>query len=256
MEIYRERWYNEKGLGKRKEEVILENTTSEIMQRMFASLENNSRVAVEKNEKIYSQIIMYLNSVEVFCDLLENEQIKLVMNEVCYDLISSVYMASNGMYRNAYICLRSAIELALAVLYFLDHNFDFLLWQENQYDVKWAVLNNKEQGVLSNRYLNLFCESNTDFGRFIEKVEDIYHNCSEYVHGKYSFMQTNFMQTKIKYDSSIFKEWSENWFDEVKVITLLLAIRLHKKLGELNDEIKKQLAEDAKDYELRGVFDE
>lgn len=69
-------------------------------------------------------------------------------------------------------------------------------------------------------------------------------------------MQTNFMQTKIKYDSSIFKEWSENWFDEVKVITLLLAIRLHKKLGELNDEIKKQLAEDAKDYELRGVFDE
>ena len=157
MEINRERWYNKKGLGKRKEEVILENTTSEIMQRMFASLENNSRVAVEKNKKIYSQIIMYLNSVEGFCDLLENEQIKLVMNEVCYDLISSVYMASNGMYRNAYICLRSAIELALAVLYFLDHNFDFLLWQENQYDVKWAVLNNKEQGVLSNRYLNLFC---------------------------------------------------------------------------------------------------
>ena len=69
-------------------------------------------------------------------------------------------------------------------------------------------------------------------------------------------MQTNFMQTKIKYDSSIFKEWSENWFDEVKVITLLLAIRLQKKLGELNDEIKKQLVEDAKDYELRGVFDE
>lgn len=75
MEINRERWYNEKGLGKRKEEVILENTTSEIMQRMFASLENNSRVAVEKNEKIYSQIIMYLNSVEGFCDLLENEQL-------------------------------------------------------------------------------------------------------------------------------------------------------------------------------------
>lgn len=42
MEINRERWYNEEGLGKRKEEVILENTTSEIMQRMFASLENNS----------------------------------------------------------------------------------------------------------------------------------------------------------------------------------------------------------------------
>ena len=95
MEINRERWYNEKEFGKRKEELILENTTSEIMQRMFASLENNSRVAVEKNEKIYSQIIMYLNSVEGFCDLLENEQIRLVMNEVCYDLISSVYMASN-----------------------------------------------------------------------------------------------------------------------------------------------------------------
>lgn len=234
----------------------MENTTNEIMQRMFASLETNYQTAVSENEAIYLQIIMCLNSVEGFCALVEDERIGLIMKEVCHDLISSVYMASNGMYRNAYICLRSAIELALAVLYFLDHNFDFLLWQQNQYDVKWAVLNNREQGVLSNKYFNLFSETSADFTSFIEKVEKIYHNCSEYVHGKFSFMQTNFMNTAIKYDASIFKLWSEDWFDEVKVITLLFSIRLCKRVKELDGEIKKKLIEDAKDFELRGIFND
>ncbi len=226
------------------------------MQRMFSSLETNYQIAVTENEEIYLQIIMYLNSVEGFCTLVEDERIRLVMKEVCHDLISSVYMASNGMYRNAYICLRSAIELALCVLYFLDHNYDFLLWQQNQYDVKWAILNNKEQGVLSNKYFNLFCENSVDFTAFIGKVERIYHNCSEYVHGKFSFMQTNFMNIAIKYDSTIFKAWSEDWLDEVKVITLLFGVRLSEKLEELNGEIKKQLLEDAKDFEVRGVFND
>ena len=108
----------------------MENTTNVIMQRMFSSLEINYRTAICENEEVYMQVIMYLNSVEKFSTLVEDEQIVLVMKEVCHDLISSVYMASNGMYRNAYICLRSAIELALAVLYFLDHNFDFLLWKQ------------------------------------------------------------------------------------------------------------------------------
>lgn len=234
----------------------MENTTNDIMQRMISSLETNYQTAISENEAVYSQIIMCLNSVEGFCVLVEDERIGLVMKEVCHDLISSVYMASNGMYRNAYICLRSAIELALAVLYFLDHNFDFLLWQQNQYDVKWAVLKDREQGVLSNKYFNLFCETSADFTAFIEKVENIYHNCSEYVHGKFSFMQTNFMNTAIKYDSMIFKAWSEDWFDEVKVITLLFAIRLCKRVKELNGEIKKQLLEDAKEFELRGIFND
>lgn len=224
----------------------MENTTNVIMQRMFSSLEINYRTAICENEEVYMQVIMYLNSVEKFSTLVEDEQIVLVMKEVCHDLISSVYMASNGMYRNAYICLRSAIELALAVLYFLDHNFDFLLWKQNKYDVKWSVLNNRELGVLSNKYFNLFCETKADFTDFIERVENIYHNCSEYVHGKFSFMQTNFMNTAIKYEPSVFKAWSEDWVEEVKVIILLFAVRLCKRVDELDGETKKQLLEDAK----------
>ncbi len=234
----------------------MENTTNVIMQRMFSSLETNYRTAISENEEVYMQVIMYLNSVEKFCALVEDEQIVLVMKEVCHDLISSVYMASNGMYRNAYICLRSAIELALAVLYFLDHNFDFLLWKQNKYDVKWSVLNNRELGVLSNKYFNLFCETEADFTDFIERVENIYHNCSEYVHGKFSFMQTNCMNTAIKYEPSVFKAWSEDWVEEVKVIILLFAVRLCKRVDELDGETKKQLLEDAKDFELRGVFND
>lgn len=82
---------------------------------------------------------------------------------------------------------------------FLDDSFQVFL-KSDKYDVKWSVLNNRELGVLSNKYFNLFCETEADFTDFIERVENIYHNCSEYVHGKFSFMQTNCMNTAIKYE--------------------------------------------------------
>ena len=56
----------------------MENTTNVIMQRMFSSLETNYRTAICENEKVYMQVIMYLNSVEKFSTLVEDEQIVLV----------------------------------------------------------------------------------------------------------------------------------------------------------------------------------
>ena len=56
----------------------MENTTNVIMQRMFSSLETNYRTAISENEEVYMQVIMYLNSVEKFCALVEDEQIVLV----------------------------------------------------------------------------------------------------------------------------------------------------------------------------------
>ena len=64
------------------------------------------------------------------------------------------------------------------------------------------------------------------------------------------------MNTAIKYEPSVFKAWSEDWVEEVKVIILLFAVRLCKRVDELDGETKKQLLEDAKDFELRGVFNE
>ena len=225
------------------------------MQRMFTALNSNYTEAIEKNTGQFSRILLELNTIENFKEILENEKIKNVLNEVFHDLISSVYMASNGMYRNAYICLRSAIELALSLLYFMDHNYDFLLWQKNNYDVKWSVLNNNEVGVLSNKYLNLFVDG-IDFSEFIKKVELVYHSCSEYVHGKYEFMQTNFMNMPIKYDEENFKKWGDCWIEEVKMINVLFSIRLNNNIKNLKSETIRQLKEDAIDMDLRGLINE
>lgn len=229
------------------------NDTEIIMSKMFDVLHENYKEAVEQNGSVFSQILISLSTAEGFCELIENINLQLVIQEVYHDLLSSVYMAANGMYRNAYICMRSALELTLAVLYFMDHNFDFLLWKQNLYDVKWSTLSDKEKGVLSNRYLGLFVE-NVDFSLFIENVETMYHICSEYVHGKYEFMQTNFMNMTVKYDTGSFSKWNEYWFKEVKLINCLLSIRLNSKLNQLRPEITYQLKEDAKDMNIGGII--
>ena len=54
----------------------------------------------------------------------------------------------------------------------------------------------------------------------------------------------------------IFQFTSEDWVEEVKVIILLFAVRLCKRVDDLDGETKKQLLEDAKDFELRGVFND
>ena len=71
-------------------------------------------------------MVHYLEMLNLWTSKLQGFEQVAVLKEVCYDLLSSLYIAAQGMYRNAYICLRSALELGMSFSYFL--SVSFIVW--------------------------------------------------------------------------------------------------------------------------------
>ncbi|HBH1337169.1 TPA: hypothetical protein SOK46_000975 [Clostridioides difficile] len=107
-----------------------------IMKDMSESLNSNINCTIENNPQSFSEMIIHLELLDSWVTLTNNLEANIILKEVCYDLLTSLFIVSNGMYRNGYISLRSALELGLSFIYFVDNNYDFLLWQKNKYDMK------------------------------------------------------------------------------------------------------------------------
>lgn len=223
-----------------------------IMKDMTNSLAKNIDYTIENNPQSLSEMIMYLDLLDTWVTKTSDIEANIVLKEVCYDLLTSLFIVSNAMYRNAYISLRSALELGLSFIYFVDNNYDFLLWQRNKYDMKWATLKNLENGVVSKKYLSLF-NDNIDLEGLINITEDTYRQCSEYVHGKYEYMHSTISEQNISYNKDNFVEWSQMFLKVVKILIVFIGVRFNNRIEKLDEDKKILMDEIIKEFKLTKV---
>lgn len=223
----------------------------EVMLETNDILSNNLDKCVNDNELQFSSSKLYLDIIEDFMDIIKELECSKMMGEVTYDLLTSMYFVSFGLYRNAYISLRSALELGISCIYFIDRNYNYLLWKRNLYDIKWCDLTSDENGVISKKYLNIFFEN--DYQEFIEIVKSSYRECSEYVHGKYSYMQTS-QNLCITYDKEKFNEWNSMFNQVTQILIILLTIRFKDKIEQIEEDNLITLEEVLNRYGLREVI--
>lgn len=200
----------------------------------------NINDSISDNEHSISQLLIKLEILDICQKEISNNCIA-VFNEVQNDLLNGVVFLTQAFYRNSYICLRSAMELALSFIYYTDRNYEFLLWKNNFIDMTWAKLSNSENGVLSGRYLQLFCDDSLIVTELNKDISKCYHECSEYVHGKYQFMQS-INKVEIKYDNCSFLKCYKQINLVCDCIITMMFIRFGK---ELNYYVK---LEDYADY--------
>lgn len=204
-------------------------------------LDENISMSLKENNKKLDKVSLNIEIVEEIAANINSEP-QIILKEVIHDLISALYSGLQALYRNSYISLRSAIELSLVYVYFLDHNYDYFFWKQDKYDVKWSVLENEEAGVLSEKYLSLFSKDN--FNILFRSCREIYRDCSQFVHGKYEYMHTVRHQS-LKYDKKTFDEFLNMLFKCTNVLIALLLIRhgdLHLDIDETyKDTIEENL---------------
>ncbi|WP_366923615.1 hypothetical protein MFMK1_000521 [Metallumcola ferriviriculae] len=216
-------------------------TAEKLMKLTSQDLTKNIELHVHDCPARISLMISRPNLLDYWSDILTDLSTNIILKEIGYDLLSSIYISTNGMYRNAYISLRSAVELGISFFYFTDHNYHFLQWKRNVFDMTWSRLVDVDKGVLSNKYLSLFNEAfNTEL--FIETVKEIYRNCSEYVHGKYEYMHSIGTQ-RITYDKAKFMQWSTIFLRTVELLLILLSVRFTEKINDLNQDHKETMNE-------------
>lgn len=223
----------------------------EVMMDTNKKLSDNLYKCVTENELDYSNSKLYLDIISDFKTTIGDLECSKIMEEVIYDLLTSMYFVSFGLYRNAYVSLRSALELGIGFIYFVDRNYNYLLWKNDLYDIKWCDLTNEDNGVINEKYLSLFISA--EYGSLINNIKMVYRECSEYVHGKYSYMQT-LEKISISYDIDKFKEWNEMFNNISQVLIVLLFIRFSNKIEEIDEDNIITLQEVLNRYNLREVI--
>ncbi|WP_282938947.1 hypothetical protein [Paenibacillus sp. RC67] len=221
-------------------------TLTDVLIKTSESLNQNFQRCISENAALINEMIEHLNLLYYWSEKLSDISCIPVLKEVNYDLLSSIYIGSNGMYRNAFICLRSALELGLSFFYFVDNNYRYLQWKKNDFDMKWSLLQDNEVGVLSKKYVRLF-KKNFKEEKFIEEVQEAYRSCSEYVHGKYEFMHTLHSQ-QITFDQSKFEEFAKTYIKVSKLIIVYMVLRFNERQLDFIEEKSVSTNEIAKIY--------
>lgn len=188
-------------------------------------------VAAHNNE--IGKLLLKIELIQQAGDII-NSSCNEVIREVQNDIINSMIFMSQAFYRNSMMCLRSALELSLSYVYYHDHNYEYILWKNNKVDMSWAKLFSDVEGIVNKQYLCLFISGQLKIEELREKIKECYHDCSEYVHGKYMYMQS-INEMKITYDGEAVREY----FDQVNSVADIMILLLFIRFGKERDLYKK-----------------
>lgn len=199
----------------------------EELKTVFADIneiiEKNVKETIEKHNVETGKLMLKMELVQQLGSVINSSCLQ-VLDEVENDVLNSVIFMTQSFYRNSMMCLRSAMELSLSFIYYHDRNYEFLLWKNNRMDMTWSKLFDSDNSIISKKYLDLFISGNLKIDELRETIKKHYHECSEYVHGKYEYMQS-INEMKIQYDAESVKEYFEQANGVIDILILLLFIR-------------------------------
>lgn len=164
-----------------------------------------------------------------FSDCLVDATEKNILVAVSTQLESATLSAVMGMYRQSFGSLRLGLEMGLGVIYFSVYRLELREWLEGRADLKWNVLIDENNGVLSSRFAKAFFEElSLDCNNYRIRAAGIYRKLSEYVHGNYDTWSENGMA--ISYDSTLLKQYFSMFSEVANVVLFALVCRYYKSL--------------------------
>lgn len=226
------------------------DTYCEALDEVLNTLKDN--FVKSKSEKI-QQTNSFLNLVDLLgqtYDSIPPAPAKAVFDEVRSDLLNSLIFCFQGYYRHSNICLRSSLELTLSYLYYTDNQYDFILWKNDCIDMTWTKLTNSEQGFLNPRFLNIVFDNEIDIKFCVTKIQEMYHLTSQYVHGKYDYMQQRLSDGLI-YSDKLLERYFITAETIIEIEIVLIYIRFHNDIiKSIDPEEKIKLDRLLKKYEV------
>ncbi|SRR6266498_748004 len=178
-----------------------------------------------------------LSLIDVF-DIWKNrlpkdDATKSLSREIFADAYMSIHLACFGLYKNAYMSLRSQLETAMRLIYFSSHLMEYKLWQDG--DEKWIgeLLKGSDVWGQNFKYFMYISEVNQLEEKLQQglklingsaKIKEIHGKLSKHVHSGGPFLQTRRGHLSPKYSQAEFDSWSGIYKDVQKYINVLFAL--------------------------------
>ncbi len=226
-----------------------------LFEKVSVELKKNLENSFINNSVLISDFILRLEIIAEFEEIFKKNDSVKILHEVSYDLFTSIYFSINGIYRSGFASMRSAAELILGFFYFTDYNFHYEKWKIKQFDLSWSSLTEANNGILSKSYLCLFFQNYSQYENIIKDYRDLYHYCSEFLHGKYDFMHT-LNDPKIVYDEEMINDFGEKFKHLTNLFFSIIILRFNNSLLDLKEPNYIYIHDVCKKYNLNTLMPE
>lgn len=210
------------------------NTYTEALEQVINALNANFNKSNAENVHNLNNFLSDIELIEQIYELIDENKSKDVLAEAQSDLLNSLVFCFQGYYRHANICLRSSIELILSFLYYYDHQYDFVLWQNDCIDMTWTQLTNQEKGVFNDKFLSIINGKDITINKCLEEFKELYHLTFQYVHGKYEYMQ-KMLSSQVKYSQTLVDQYFNISDKILKLEIIVLYLRFVKEIKSCLD---------------------
>lgn len=140
------------------------------------------------------------------------------VKEIFQDVNSSFFFATFGLYRSAYMHLRSSIELLLQAMYFHDHPVELKKWHKGEFVIK--------HDKLTDYFVTHPDFGNTYMKNLIEMITRDWKHFSKHIHGESpEFFQTDKETVRLsKFSKQDFGIWKSNHIKTLNNLNRLFLI--------------------------------
>lgn len=172
----------------------------------------------------------YSSCIYEFSQMIQCNDERRILGTVASQVESAALISTLGLYRQAFVSLRLALEMGLGAVYFSVHRLELHEWMDGKADIKWSQLISDDKGVLSKRFSNVFFkELSEEIESKRELASTIYRTLSEFVHGNYGTWSPDGMKLSYNYDLHI--QYQILCKQVFEVIMFCLCCRYLKNMG-------------------------
>ena len=197
---------------------------------LYRSLHSAGRQAMDElaaNETTRGQLVGVHASVldfepwlSVLVGRLEQHPLQTAVRE----LHAATLMASQALYRPAYMALRLFLELSLGAVYYSALELELRRWTAGARDVIWSEVSDKGSGVLSAAFAKAYAPQLEDSAEVVRILaRTVYRTCSQFVHGNPG--PTSLIPSDIVFSESTFSTFCERTDDAVRVVLFAMTVR-------------------------------
>lgn len=233
---------------------------------MQSDRRNVFKITLANQKPIIEGMLLKLNIYSVWTNmLLKNPVAGQLIPEIFIDSNSSMLFGCFGLFKYAYMCMRSELETALRLIFFRHHPKEFKWWLDGKIWWPGARQSSHVWGVNYSYFQNLekidmFDEACPEHLTLFKKKKNIYNSyklLSNSIHSSAKHFQTSSDQLSTSYDIGKFNQWVRTWERIESQVNILLSLGFFEELNSKSDDtytsIKRSIDPDYHDP-LDSIF--
>lgn len=208
------------------------------IQKYFVKLNSDSQLVFDNSISQKQKLgkLHHLSScIHEFSNLIRDRHERKILETVSAQLESSNYSLTVGLYRQAFSSLRLALEMGLGAIYFSTSKLEMHEWLDGKMDIKWSLLIDEDNGVLSKRFVKAFFAEFTENAEYFRaQAKIVYRKLSEYVHGNNETWSEG--SIKIIYNEDMLLKYCDYYETVSEIILFTLMCRYAKDFDDSERE--------------------